>query len=822
MGLINKISSKRLQYRYLQIIPHKETKSLLNTVQQLMELIYGFKRPYSEEIIKGQVWFRYLIYRNCEGKIKFYFGFPEDRTTGIYRVLNMVYPGIELVETSHSDLPFTLDQTLQQDYREAVGGYMRSLDGNRVGYAFRNFDGSSGLEDVLYSLGDEDTSEIWLDVLMSPIHPKYLQKDISTSMKSLESSGSESISFAKQSGLTKEDFAAAIRGQDNKGIRNVSQSKNKRDMNPEQKEKLKALGQRFTGREPAFHCSIQLLVHGKHPDAQLQTVAATIKNILQYDNTLQVVKKKRLENRFFNSVPNPINKIVMTGPEMANIFRLPNGDHRIYSRIPHIQPGQSNLKKDELQTGIHIGHLDHPAYSGNRSVRIPKKEILKHFVLTGQTGSGKSAMLMEMMDALIHDFIDNPAKSVGFTLFDPAQETAASVLNRLRFYEKQGKKVDWSKVHYFNFDDDKYVLPMNLLHKDPNESIYNIANEALELITAAFGPAPQMERITRNSLITLLSDPNVPHSILGILPLLMNEKFRNRIVPRYTAEDYMISQFWSMEFPDLAQNTKSLIGPLLNRLSPIQTNADTRRMFGHSEMKLQIRRWMDEGHIVLFDVRGLSKSALKISGGYVANQYHKEAQKRPTGSRAHLLIYDEAHETQYPVQATIQAKDRKHGLSLGLCTQFIGQLNKELVDNITENVGNIFSARQGPNSAKVIAQITNGKLNTDILQGLPDNTIAVYTWSYDKGEKKRVTTTVQCSPPFVYRPDGSGEWADYNNETEMKTAFLWGLQRGRSLLKRDGIIISEVDASIGAYLKTGYPKVSEEKNVTVKKTRSWE
>ncbi|RUT39485.1 DUF87 domain-containing protein [Paenibacillus anaericanus] len=823
MAILKKMTTERSLYRYLQVIPHRDTRSTVSLVQQLMELLYGFKRPQLEEFSKGAVWFRLLIHRSCEGKLKFYFGFPEDRTTGIYRVLNMLYPGIELVEVSHSELPFTLDDRIKED--KVVGGFMRSLDGDRTGFAFKSYDGTFGFEDVLYSMGDENTSEVWLDILLSPVHQKYIQKDIRDSMKSLEQSTGSS--FLASAGLSAGDFAAAFKGQDSRSAKVATQSRKKVDLLPEQKEKLKALSQRFTGREPIFHSSIQILIHGNHPDAQLQTVASTVRNMFQLDNTLHVVKKNNLSKFLFRSIPQPMNKIVMTGPELANIVRLPNGEHRIFSRVPHIERGQRLLKKNELQTGIHIGHVDHPAESKERSVRIPVKEMLKHFVLTGQTGSGKSSMLMEIMDALVQDFIDQPKSGIGFTLFDPAQETAASVLNRLRFYEQQGRPVDWSKVHYFNFSQEKYVLPMNLLHKDPKESIHNLSAEVLELITSAFGPAPQMERITRNSLITLLSDPTVPHSILGTIPLLMNERFRNRIVPRYIADDYMVSQFWSSEFPDLAQNTKSLIGPLLNRLSAIQTSADTRRMFGHHEMKLQIKKWMDEGHIVLFDIKGLSKSALKICGGFVAQQYHKEAQKRVTGSRAHLLIFDEAHETQYPVQATIQAKDRKHGLSLGLCTQFIDQLEKYLVDNITENVGNIFSARQGLNSAKVIAKMTSGSLDTDTLQGLPDNKIAVYTWSNVNGEKKRATTTVRCAPPYVYRPDGSGKWADHENSVEMEQAFKWGLQRGMTLLKRDGILVSEVDDSISTYLKTGYPKSSDpDQNKPTppptKQVRNWE
>ncbi|OAB28464.1 helicase HerA domain-containing protein [Paenibacillus macquariensis] len=796
---------KALFTQYVRIIPHATTNASIEPVIRMMDHLHSFRRPFREELQKGRVHFRYLIHRSKTGKLTFYLGFPSDRSTGILRMMKMLYPDVELEDITHDAIPLTPDPQLPVGL---VGGVMNSFNDNRSGFSFKRYDGCTDFEDVLFSLGDEKDSEAWLDITVIPEKDKNIKSKIKASMDSFKNISSSS--FLSDAGLSRNDFAAALRGQQkhtnkNKPV-NIS-----RDMSQEQKQQLKALEQRYTGRESVFAVNIGILCHGKYPDAQLQTIASTINHMFKLDNNLFLQKIRKYEGFVFSTEPKvkSDNCVIMTGPELGNVVRLPQSKHRIYERIPHIKIGQTLLSKDELTKGIHVGHMDHPVGGNDRSVKIPVKEILKHFVLTGQTGSGKSSMLMEIFDALISEFIEQPKNGVGFTLFDPAQETVASILNRLRHYEKIGKKVDWSKIHYFNFSREDYVLPMNLLYRRREEPIYNVSNEVLELITSAYGPAVRMERIVRNCLGTLMNDPITSHSILGMLPLLMDTHFRNQIVPKYVNDDYMLSQFWKNEFPALSE-TRGFVEPLLNRLSPFQTNADMRRMFGHHEMKLQIRKWMDEGHIVLFDIKGLSNQAIKLVGGYVANQYHKEAQTRSTGSRAHLLIYDEAHETQFPVLTTIQAKDRKHGLSLGLCTQFLEQFTPELVKSITENVGNIFSARQGPESGKIISRMTRGTFDQDTLQSLPDNRIAIYTWSVVNGEKRRATATVRCAPPYVYRPDGSGEWADYENEREMETAFKWGLQRGMALFKRDGISANEVDRSISHYLKTGRPLDNQE------------
>lgn len=92
--------------------------------------------------------------------------------------------------------------------------------------------------------------------------------------------------------------------------------------------------------------------------------------------------------------------------------------------------------------------------------------------------------------------------------------------------------------------------------------------------------------------------------------------------------------YWEFEVENALEDSKQAI---LNRLDMFRNTSYLKRMFGQPECFLDIRKWMDEGHIVIFDVLGMGKKDLAVTGAYIANQYHRIAQKRPIGSKLHLM-----------------------------------------------------------------------------------------------------------------------------------------------------------------------------------------
>lgn len=780
---------QRKQVRYLRILPHVDTTLEPARLTRMIEQLSGYKRTEVERFKKGREWFRFLIHKGSDGQIAFFLSYPQDRQTGIKRAVSSVYPEAELHETAHEDVPLPSVHKSKNSYS---GMFVLREKGEKEGLPLQSFDIKNDYwPDVLASMeaGEKD-SEVWLDLVFSPTSNRELKKSVERAAQAInpqarvENPNSDLKSFGK---AMLQEFTS--NGAPRKPQRPVQTSK-RSDLDSDELERLKALKRRYTGRENAFHVSLRLHVVAEYAPSIAQTVGTTLASMMSFDNGVRLVRVKKSQVADLCPIPRKNKVMLWTGQELANILHLPPGSHRIYKHIPHLARGQRSLGKHELTDGVSIGSIQHPLQQG-RQVSIPFEQFTKHFVLTGMTGSGKSSTAVEMIQSLLEQWIKNPDKAAGFSYFDPARETVATILTRLLKAEKDGAKIPWEKIHYAYLGPTEYPLGLNLLYHEPGESISTVAKETLGLLKYAYaGDTPRMDRLVENSLLTLLEDRK-RHTIMGIVPVLTDEDFRNRILPN--VKDPIIRQFWTRKIDDAG------IDPILNRLSPLITDLTMRRMFGQKKWSLNIRKMMDEGHIFLWDLLNVSKENVKLAAGHLAMQYHQTAKQRSTGSRLHILAYDESHLVQIPVMAKIIAEDRKFGLCLGLITQYINQYEPWLVDAITENIGTILTCTQGPKSAAAVSTMTAGAFEKEYLQKLPERVVAVYTKTKNAEGRSEVTTfTVTSSPPFMYMENG--EIADHQKQEEVKRALDWALKKGNELQAKIGTHYSEVDREIEEYL----------------------
>lgn len=774
-------------YRYVRILPHSSTAFNPEGILRLSEMFAGFQRTKKERARKGREWFRFMVYMG--DKMEFYMGFPQDRQTGAYKAIKSLYPTCEIHEVAHKEVPFP------KGTNAGYGGFFKfAKTGDQEGLPLSPFSGKSDQWADCLGFLEKDT---WIDLVFSATSQVKLQRIVRRSHEHLHSPAAQKGNL--KSGL---DIASKI-GKDflNEFTSNGGKSKPepkraqppKRELTPDEKVKVTSLAKRFTGRETPLEVSLSIWSEHEYAPSVVQAVANPIVQVMSYDQSLYFSTTKRCA--IDRQAPLPSYTMIWTPEELANLFHLPDSNHQIYQNgtVAYLASGQRSLAKNELDKGISLGNLQHPLH-GERSVRVPVSTLLRHYVLSGKTGAGKSSILVEMIDSLIYEWLDNPNVAPGFSFIDPAGSTITIIMNRLLKAELEGKKVPWEKVHYAYMGPTDYPVGLNLLHYEKGEPIGEVADTVLNLLKHAYaGSTPRLDNYVKNGIMTLLADRN-QHTILGLLPLLSDENFRDRIVPYVT--DDIIKGFWRKELDVNA------LAPIENRLSPLITNPTMRRMFGQREWKVPLRKYMDEGHILLWDLLGVSQSNLRLTMGHLTNQYHVVAKGRPEDvSRPHLLKIDEAHEAQLPILPKIIFEDRKFGLSLGLISQFIDQFNPALVDAISEVAGTVISCTLGDKSAAKVSRMTNEKFSPSYLKGLGERVAAVYTQIDIGGRKETTTFTVNAPPPVIYLPNG--KVANYENKDEMKQAQDWARQKSRELQQRDWVHADEVDEEISEYLRTG-------------------
>lgn len=741
--LFNRKREKKL-YQYYQILPHQDQSANAAPILEMVEQIAGYKRPRSIRLIRGREWFQWMIHRDKEG-IKFYVGFPEDRKTGILRTIQNAYPKAEIHEANQIQFPS----------RSAYSGRMvMDYKGIHEVKPLASFSGKNGIGNLI-SYMEEGT---WIDITFSPSSPFNLMRKIKKAQKKMK-----------------------------KFHQKMS------DMDSFEKADLKAVSRRLSGRDKVFTVAVSIASESKQNGGVVQSIATTLGSVMNDENGLSI-------RRFPNGVeknPYPfIHTMDWTGRELSNLLQLPSPNHNIFKDVPHLQKGERALDKSELNNGITVGYMKHPIVK-KRLVKIPDHIFREHWFMSGKTGSGKSSEILMVLQSMIDDWANDPKSAPGFTLFDPAKETALTVLSRLKKAEAEGIKIPWENVHYVSLTKDEYPLALSILHKGEGELDDTVKNNVINVIdTAIESNAPRAMRWIENAILALLQDKN-DHSILGVNRMFQDLKFRMKIVDKI--EDPVLKAEWlSYNMKD----TDPTLDAIRTRMQPFQSSKYMRRMFGQTKFGLNLRKWMDEGHLILIDMKDVDDTNIALTVGHMVTQYHQTAIKRPSGSKLHMLLVDEAHLAQIRIMDTIIAFDRKHGLGLGIITQFMDQLKPFLKKAIKGNMGTILSGTQGDESAAQIESMTGQRFTAEYVQNLPSNTVAVFTKDKVDGVNEITTCTVETEPPFVYKENG--EAANYKNLEEMSSTFNWLESLALDLQKRDGEHYKKVDERIQSYL--GYDK----------------
>jgi type IV secretory pathway VirB4 component len=171
--------------------------------------------------------------------------------------------------------------------------------------------------------------------------------------------------------------------------------------------------------------------------------------------------------------------------------------------------------------------------SNNTPVVVNRADRKYHAYITGQTGTGKSTLLHN----LIHHDIQS---GQGVGVIDPHGSLIQKVLKT---------SIDTNRlddVVYLRCADAAYPVPLNPFRTPPDvkaEAIFNTVLWMLKSIYKASWSESRMETVIRNILQVVLSDPEA--TPLDIQELVSNHNYRRRVLK--TADNKLSSSsknFW--------------------------------------------------------------------------------------------------------------------------------------------------------------------------------------------------------------------------------------------------------------------------------------
>lgn len=775
------------QFDYVQLLPHADDGVSKEMLGQLMRRIHGTKRRWIERIFLGKERFSFLIHHVVDEsagiQYRFYMGAEKNQLEAIKSNFQSVYPNLTFFPADDLEFP----------EKKAVGGRLKLKSNNLK----KSLPLSRYKSDQLPGIISHMKPGTWLQVGFTPNDGWKLRKAIQKLEKDL------------------------------KGDRPL------RDQSAFDKEELVGLKHRYSGNEVAFDCTVSMASEYYPGVPVVKSMANAINSVLHHVNELKYKKWKKAVQWYPTMSP---YCMTWTGGELANLLHLPHFDERtimqkLAKEVPHSKRGEELLPDHLLsheEGSVDFGVQYHP-FVKDRTIRILMSVLQKHWSLLGVTGSGKSTLLNNVLMSYVHQFIKQGMEnktSPGFSFGDPARNTAMILLNQMLKAEYDGATINWDKVHWISFKDTEYPPALNLLHRFPGESPERVTQIVMRIIGENFQVAKQTERLLVNCIKTLVLDVEGQHTILGVKPLVNDFTFRKRILNRLedNVEAYDVLDFWENEAEDLIDASRIA---LFNRLDTFSANPLLRRMFGQKEFTLPIREWMDQGHIIFYDFSGLSEEETGLIGGFLTYLYYRVADTRTPNPLMHQFVFDEAARLEkMTILPRIIAEQRQKGLSLGIGTQSMHQLDQELKNALTEVQGNFFVCRQGAEGAAAASKMFSVQgtkkdqplFSESYFRNLPDLVTVIRTQDNVNGVDEIVQCVAKLPPLDRYMPNG--QKARYKHATEEAKADAWTKAKVKELASKNGHHQSEVDVMIRAYLQGETYEPKQVKKLQPKKPKA--
>lgn len=461
--------------------------------------------------------------------------------------------------------------------------------------------------------------------------------------------------------------------------------------------------------KPGFEINIRLLFSAEKEERAEELLAHSEGVFQQFTapnlNSLKLEKSggRQLKNLCFNfsfRLFTKQGKMVLNSEEIAGIFHFPL-TQLASPKVKWLKARESapptNLAKEGIVLGKNI-------FRGEETlVKMAEDDRRRHLYIVGQTGTGKTTLMLDMIRQDIED-------GRGVAFIDPHGDAVEKILGFI-----PEKKME--DVIYFDPPDTERPLALNMLEFDPAhpEQKTFIANETISIfkklwqdIPEAFGP--MFEQYMRNALLLIMDDPESGSTLLEVPKVLADEEFRHYKLSK--TNNTVVKDFWEKEAEKAGGEAAlaNIVPYITSKTNIFLANDIMRPIVCQQKSAFDFRKVMDEKKILLVN---LAKGKLgdvnsNLLGLIIVGKLLISAFSRvdvPEKQRSDFYLYiDEFQNFTTESIATILAEARKYRLDLIIAHQFIGQLKENIRDAVFGNVGSMLAFRIGAEDAEFLAK----------------------------------------------------------------------------------------------------------------------
>lgn len=469
------------------------------------------------------------------------------------------------------------------------------------------------------------------------------------------------------------------------------------------KEKIKALEKKLS--KSLFRINTRIAVSAptkQKAESIFDGLTSPLSQFASPESNTLSIKKPRNFKKFSHSFSfrefNSGNSIVVNSEELSSIFNFPTS----FTDVPNLnlqKARQLSAPTNIPNEGLLLGENIHRGKRKN--IYITDKDRRRHLYMVGQTGTGKSNLMVNLVHQDIKD-------GKGTAVIDPHGDLIDDIL---------GLVPESRKDDVIVFDPSRLDKPigLNMLEYDldrPEEKTF-IVNEMIEIFDKLYDlkktGGPMFEQYMKNALLLLMEDAeHDPATLMEVPRIFTDSEFRNRKLDRIS--NPTVVDFWRKEASKAGgeASLENITPYITSKFNNFTSNEYTRVIVGQTESSFDFRKVMDEGKILLVN---LSKGKIgdlnaNLLGMIIVGKLLIAALSRvdiPQESRRDFnLFIDEFQNFTTDSIATILSEARKYRLNLTIAHQFIAQLKDDIRDSVFGNVGSLLSFRVGAPSAEVL------------------------------------------------------------------------------------------------------------------------
>lgn len=409
--------------------------------------------------------------------------------------------------------------------------------------------------------------------------------------------------------------------------------------------------------------------------------------------------------------------IPLSVDELATFIHLPANGIDSSPQFKQSAAKTAAAPTDMPTSGTLLGINDHR--NQEKEIYITPEDRLRHFYIIGQTGTGKTTLMKNM---IVQDILNGD----GVCMIDPHGTDIEDVLGAVPPEREDD-------VIYFDPSRMDQVLGLNMLEYDYNkpEQKTFVVNELFSIFQKLYGANPEsmgpmFEQYFRNATLLVMEDPESSNTLMDISRVMVDARYRRHKLSKAT--NPVVVQFWN-EIASKAGGEASLeniVPYIVSKFDVFTANDYIRPIIGQQTSSFNFRDIMDNKKILLVN---LSKGRLgeinaNLIGMILVGKILMAALSRvDDSSKSYPPFYlhmDEFQNVSTNSISAILSEARKYKLGLTIAHQFIAQLDTGIRDAVFGNVGSMVAFRVGADDSEFLAHQFEPTFSASDLLNIPN------------------------------------------------------------------------------------------------------